>query len=346
MENISQEAFMEQKKLGRQSFRPSRPPVIIGWGSAAGRKEHNGPLGQGFDHLSQDDTFGEKSWEKAESQMQHLALDAALGRAGLHTDDLDFLLAGDLLNQCIGSSFAARTAAVPYLGLYGACSTMGESLALSALLLGSGYGRYAAAVTSSHFCTAERQYRTPLEYGGQRTPTAQWTATAAGAVILTSDGQSGPAVTCVTVGKVVDKGICDANNMGAAMAPAAYDTLRAHFDDTGLTPKDYDLILTGDLGKLGHEIVCDFFARDGVTLSNYDDCGLRLFHREGQDVHCGASGCGCSAGVLCAHLIPGLLAGRWKRILFCPTGALLSPTSTQQGESIPGICHAISLEGV
>jgi stage V sporulation protein AD len=318
---------MENTKLGRQTFRPGTPPVIIGHGSAAGNKEHSGPLGRGFDHTCQDDRFGQESWEKAESQMQQLALDAALKRAGLHTPDLDLLLAGDLLNQCIGSSFAARQAAVPYFGLYGACSTMGESLALAALLLSGGYGQVAAAVTSSHFCSAERQYRNPLEYGSQRTPTAQWTATAAGAVVLAAQGSK------------------DANNMGAAMAPAAYDTLCAHFQDTGRKPDYYDLIVTGDLGKLGWEIVSDFFSQDGNPLSNFSDCGLLLYDSKTQDVHCGGSGCGCSAAVLNGHLIPGLLSGRWKRILFCPTGALLSPTSTQQGESIPGVCHAIALEG-
>ena len=336
---------MENTKLGSQTFRPGSPPIIIGHGSAAGDKESRGPLGRHFDHTCKDDTFGEQSWEKAESQMQQLALDAALKRAGLHTPDLDILLAGDLLNQCIGSSFAARAASVPYFGLYGACSTMGESLALATLLLSGGYGQYAAAVTSSHFCSAERQYRNPLEYGSQRTPTAQWTATAAGAVVLTSGGRKGPAITCVTVGKIVDKGIKDANNMGAAMAPAAYDTLKTHFEDTGRDPDYYDLIVTGDLGRLGWEIVSEFFSKDGTPLSNYNDCGLLLYDSKSQDVHCGASGCGCSASVLNAHLIPGLLAGRWKRILFCPTGALLSPTSTQQGESVPGICHAISIEG-
>ena len=335
---------MENKKLGSQTFCPGTPPAIIGYGSAAGGKEREGPLGPCFDHVSQDDTFGEKSWEKAESKMQSLALDGALKRAGLHTVDLDLLLAGDLLNQCIGSSFAARTAAVPYLGLYGACSTMGESLALAALLLGGGYGRHAAAVTSSHFCSAERQYRNPLEYGSQRTPTAQWTATASGAVVLEAGG-TGPRVPCVTIGKVRDKGIQDANNMGAAMAPAAYDTLKAHFEDTSRSPDYYDLIVTGDLGYLGRQIVTDFFARDGVRLDNYNDCGLILFHRKEQDVHCGASGCGCSAAVLTAYLLPGLEKGLWRRVLFCPTGALLSPTSTMQGESIPGICHAVVLEG-
>ena len=335
---------MEQGKLGTQTFRPGQPPVITGYGSAAGGKEREGPLGLGFDHVSPNDTFGEKSWEQAESRMQALALDSALGRAGLHTVDLDLLLAGDLLNQCIGSSFAARGAGVPYLGLYGACSTMGESLALAALLLGGGYGQHAAAVTSSHFCSAERQYRTPLEYGCQRAPTAQWTATAAGAVVLSTQG-AGTRVTAVTVGRVLDRGITDVGNMGAAMAPAAYDTLRAHFADTGHGPDWYDLIVTGDLGELGHRIVTDLFAQDGVRMDHYNDCGLILFHRKQQDVHAGASGCGCSAAVLTAYLLPGLERGLWRRVLFCPTGALLSPTSTLQGESIPGICHAVVLEG-
>ena len=336
---------MGNQKLGKQTFRPDTAPVIIGHGSAAGKKECEGPLGARFDHTCLDDRFGEKSWEKAESAMQELALDAALKRAGLHTVDLDLLLAGDLLNQCIGSSFAARSATVPFLGLYGACSTMGESLALAALLLAGGCGQFAAAVTSSHFCSAERQYRTPLEYGSQRTPTAQWTATAAGAVVLTARSAQGPRVECVTIGKIKDMGIKDANNMGAAMAPAAYDTLTAHFEDTGRSPDYYDLIVTGDLGRLGHEIVGDFFSGDGMPLSHYDDCGLLLYDQQTQDVHCGGSGCGCSAAVLNALLIPGLLSGQWRRILFCPTGALLSPTSTMQGESIPGVCHAISLEG-
>ena len=333
---------MENTKLGRQTFRPGRPPTIVGHGSSAGYKESQGPLGRHFDHTCKDDAFGEKSWEMAESRMQQLALDAALMRAGLHTPDLDLLLAGDLLNQCIGSSFAARQANVPYLGLYGACSTMGESLALAALLLAGGYGRYAAAVTSSHFCSAERQYRTPLEYGGQRAPTAQWTVTGAGAVVLSREG-AGPYVTHATLGKIVDKGIRDAANMGAAMAPAAYDTLTAHFADTGRSPGDYDLIVTGDLGALGREIVADFFRADGVELPSYDDCGVLIYDAQRQDVHCGGSGCGCSAAVLAGHLLGGMREGRWKRILFCGTGALLSPTSTMQGESIPGICHAVAI---
>ena len=337
---------MENTKLGSQTFRPGRPPTIIGHGSAAGYKESQGPLGRHFDHTCKDDTFGEKSWEMAESQMQQLALDAALKRAGLHTPDLDLLLAGDLLNQCIGSSFAARGQDIPFFGLYGACSTMGEGLALASMTLDGGFGEWAAVVVSSHFCTAERQYRTPLEYGGQRTPTAQWTVTGAGAAILAREGP-GPYVTHCTLGKITDKGITDTNNMGAAMAPAAYATLTAHFQDTGREPDYYDLIVTGDLGKLGRELLLELFRQDGVDLStNHNDCGLMIFDLENQDVHCGGSGCGCSASVLTGYLLNGMREGRWKNILFCPTGALHSPTSAFQGESVPGICHAIAISAV
>jgi stage V sporulation protein AD len=220
---------------------------------------------------------------------------------------------------------------------------MGESMLLGAALLDGGFGRYAAAVTSSHFCSAERQYRTPLQYGAQRTPTAQWTATASGAVILGTEG-TGPKITHATVGKIIDKGITDANNMGAAMAPAAYDTIAAHFQDTGCTPKDYDLIVTGDLGELGSSILEEWFKKDGMELRNHVDCGLLLFDRKNQDVHCGGSGCGCAASVFTGYLLHGLQTGRWKRILFCPTGALLSPTSTMQKESFPSICHALAIQ--
>ncbi|MEG0755804.1 MAG: stage V sporulation protein AD [Oscillospiraceae bacterium] len=334
---------MAAHKIGKQTVYFESPPHILSSAAVGGKKEGEGPLAADFDFLSRDDSFGEKTFEKAESAMQKKALEIALTKAGKTVHDLDFLLAGDLLNQCIGSSFAARGQDVPFLGLYGACSTMGESLAMAAMLVAGGCGELIAAMTSSHFCTAERQYRTPLEYGGQRTPTAQWTATAAGAALVCKTG-GGPRITCATIGKIVDKGLCDANNMGAAMAPAAYDTLRAHFRDTGRTPDYYDLIVTGDLGKLGHEIVEDFFRKDGVMLMNYSDCGLLLFDRERQDVHCGASGCGCAGSVLCGHLLDGMARGRWKKLLFCPTGALLSPTSTQQGESIPAVAHAVAIE--
>ena len=334
---------MANKKLGRQTVALQDPPSVIGSASVVGKKEGEGPLAATFDHISQDDTFGERSWEKAESAMQKLALAAALNKAGLSVSGLDYLLAGDLLNQCIGSGFAVRGQDVPFFGLYGACSTMAESLSLAAMLLDGGYGTKIAAMTSSHFCSAERQYRSPLEYGGQRTPTAQWTVTGSGCVILADQGP-GPYVTHVTTGKIVDKGIKDAANMGAAMAPAAYATIAAHFQDTGRKPSDYDLIVTGDLGQLGRDIVADWFHRDGMDLKNLNDCGTLIYDLEGQDVHCGGSGCGCSAVVLAGMLLNGMAGGRWKRILFCGTGALLSPTSSQQGESIPSICHAVTLD--
>ena len=334
---------MANKKCGRQTVCFEHPPVILASANVVGKKEGEGPLASYFDTISQDDKFGQASWEKAESEMQKGALSAALNKAALSAAELDYLLAGDLLNQCISSSFAARGQDIPFLGLYGACSTMGESLLLASMLLDGGFGRYAAAVTSSHFCSAERQYRTPLQYGGQRPPTAQWTATAAGAVTLGTEGQ-GPRVTHATVGKIVDKGITDANNMGAAMAPAAYDTISTHFQDAGRTPGDYDLIVTGDLGKLGSEILRDIVKKDGMELKHYNDCGLLLFDTEKQDVHCGGSGCGCAASVLTGYLMKGLKSGQWKKILFCPTGALLSPTSTMQGESIPSVCHAVVIE--
>ena len=333
---------MNSKRRGKQTVALTRPPSIAGFASVVGKKEGEGPLAATFDQIGADDTFGETSWEKAESAMQRLALSAALEKAGKAASCLDYILAGDLLNQCIGTGFAVRGTDVPFFGLYGACSTMSESLSLAAMLLDGGFGTLTAAVTSSHFCSAERQYRTPLEYGGQRTPTAQWTVTGAGCVILSREGP-GPYITHVTTGKIVDKGIQDPANMGAAMAPAAYDTIRTHLSDTGRKPSFYDLIVTGDLGKLGHEIVLDFFHRDGVDLNNLVDCGVLIYDLEGQDVHCGGSGCGCSAVVLAGHLLQGMLQGRWKHILFCGTGALLSPTSTMQGESIPAICHAVAI---
>lgn len=333
---------MTTKKLGRQTVALAHPPSVAGHANVVGKKEGEGPLADSFDQINQDDSFGEKTWEKAETAMQKLALSSALDKAGLSASALDYILAGDLLNQCIGSGFAVRGQDVPFFGLYGACSTMAESLSLAALLLDGGFATHAAAMTSSHFCSAERQYRTPLEYGGQRTPTAQWTVTGAGCVILSREGP-GPYITHVTTGKIVDKGIQDANNMGAAMAPAAYDTIQAHFRDTGRRPSDYDLIVTGDLGSLGKEILLDLFHRDGIEFKNLEDCGVLIYDAQTQDVHCGGSGCGCSAAVLTSFLLNGMKQGRWRRLLFCGTGALLSPTSTLQGESIPSICHAVAI---
>ena len=307
-----------------------------------GQKEGAGPLGPYFDVVAQDDSLGQPSWERAERLMQQQALSLALDRAGPGAPQPDWLFAGDLLNQCIGASYAARAHGLPYFGLYGACSTLGEGLCLAAMTLDGGFGQRAGVVVSSHFCTAERQYRTPLEYGGQRTPTAQWTATAAGAVILSRSGR-GPKITHVTVGRVVDLGVKDANNMGAAMAPAACDTIAAHLQDTGRSPDFYDLIVTGDLGRLGSQLLLELLERRGVVLENHTDCGCLLFDQKRQDVHCGGSGCGCSAAVFTGYLLTGLTEGRWKNLLFCPTGALHSPVATAQGESIPGICHAVAL---
>lgn len=333
-----------QTRLGRQTAALERPGVILSSAAVGGRQESEGPLAPYFDHLCTDSFFGEKTWEKAESAMQKLALSKAMEKATLSPEDLDYVLAGDLLNQCIGTSFGLRDFHIPFFGLYGACSTMGESLALGALLIAGGAAEKVGAMTSSHFCTAERQYRMPVPYGNQRTPTAQWTATAAGCVILGSEGK-GPKITVVTCGKIVDKGVTDVNNMGAAMAPAAYDSLHAHFQATGTGPKDYDAVFTGDLGVLGHQIVVDLFAEDKVDLSeNYYDCGMLLYDVQKQDMHAGASGCGCSASVLCGYILRQMEEGKWKKVLFAPTGALLSPTSSFQGESIPGICHAVTIE--
>ena len=334
---------MESAHRGKRSIEFSERPAIISFASVAGKKEAHGPLANTFDVVSEDTTFGEKTWEKAETRMQKTALQLALDKAGLAEKDLDAAFVGDLLNQCVGSSFTLRATDVPTFGLYGACSTMAESLLLAGMSISGGFCRRALALTSSHFASSERQYRFPLGYGGQRTPTAQWTVTGAGAVILGQSGE-GPFLRAGTIGTIVDRGIKDANNMGAAMAPAAFETLRAHFDDLSLAPEDYDLIVTGDLGKLGHEIVIDLFSRQGVQLgSRYLDCGMMIFDLEGQDVHCGGSGCGCSASVLCGHLLSKMRRRELKRLLFCGTGALLSPLTTQQGESIPAVCHAVSI---
>ena len=334
---------MNHKRLGKRTIALAHPPSVLSFAAVGGKFEGKGPLASFFDELNDDAFWGEKTWEKAESTMQQHALQQALDKAKLKPGDLDHIFAGDLLNQCIGSAFGLREFGIPFYGLYGACSTMGESLSLAALLIDGGFADKCAALTSSHFCTAERQYRMPVPYGSQRPPTAQWTATASGCTILSSGGP-GPYITHVTCGKIVDKGITDANNMGAAMAPAAYDTLSAFFRDTGTTPADYDLVLTGDLGALGSDILRDFFARDGLDMgTHYQDCGLLLYDRAQQDMHAGASGCGCSAAVLNGYLLRELRRGKWQRILFAPTGALLSPTSSFQGESIPGICHAVCI---
>ena len=332
------------KKLGRQTVMLPSRPGFAATAAVVGKKEGEGPLKGCFDHISEDSYFGQSSWEKAEIHMLRHCFQIACGKAKLPYTGLDYVLSGDLLNQCISSAFAMKDCNVPYFGMYGACSTMAESLALGAMLVDGGFAQYVCAMTGSHFCTAERQYRFPLEYGGQRPPTAQWTVTGAGAAIL-QQGGNGARISHVTTGKIVDAGINDANNMGSAMAPAAYDTLTAHFQDTGRSPDYYDAIFTGDLGALGHDILEALFMQDGIKLGvRYMDCGVLMYDLATQGVFSGGSGCGCSASVLCGHIVPAMERGVWKKVLFAATGALMSPTSSQQGDSIPGICHAVAIE--
>ncbi len=320
------------------------PVYVQTWGTAVGKKEQAGPLGGCFDCVGRDNRFGQKTWEQAERRMIGLACEAALSKADLSPADLGCALGGDLLNQCISTGYAMRELGVPYLGLYGACSTMAESLLLGSVLVEAGAANRALCLASSHFCSAERQYRFPLEYGGQRPPTAQWTATACGAAVVTCE-KSPVAVTAATLGRIYDPGVTDSANMGAAMAQSAYETLRTYFRDSGTAPEDFDLVLTGDLAAIGAGVVRELFRRDGVELGQrYQDCGMLLFD-DTQDVHAGASGCGCSAAVLCGRILPDLAEGKLKRVLFCGTGALMSPVSANQGDSIPGICHLVRLEG-
>lgn len=330
---------------GKQSFLLPYPPVITAWANVAGKKESEGPLASYFDYTSQDTLFGEKSWEQAEKRMQQLALDILAQKSKIPKEQFSLVYSGDLLNQCIGSSFSLNNTGIPHLGLYGACSTMSESLLLAAMTVSGGYFDRVAAMTSSHFASSERQYRFPLGYGGQRSPTAQWTVTGAGAALVCAQGQ-GPRIHSCTVGAVMELGIQDAGNMGAAMAPAAWSTIRAHLEDMKLQPEDYDLIVTGDLGAVGKAALLALAKRGGTNLENrLIDCGTLVFDAQRQDVHAGGSGCGCSAITLCGYLLDMVNTGKYKRILFCGTGALLSPTSTQQGLSIPGVCHAVSIWG-
>ena len=330
------------KRFGKQTISFSNCPNIIGNYSIVGQKEGNGNIKEYFDYVLKDDLFGEKTFEKAERKMIEHAILNALDGAGLRTKDLDLLICGDLLNQIISSSFAAREFDVTFLGLYGACSTMAEALAVGCSYIDGGYFDNVACATGSHFSTVERQYRFPLELGNQRPPVSQWTVTGAGCTVL-GNKKTNKKIVNATFGKVTDFGIGDVNNMGAAMAPAAADTIAAHFQDTGRTPTDYDLVVTGDLGALGSELMLELLRQQGFTLSNHLDCGCLIFDPAKQDVHCGGSGCGCCASVLTGYLLPGLAAGKWKKILFCPTGALHSPTACCQGESIPGICHALAI---
>ena len=321
-------------------------PRIIGSYSIAGKKEFEGPIGKLIDHIFDDCHFKEKTHEQAEQKMFEHAIKGAIKDAKLKPSDVDMMMAGDLLNQIISSSFAARSFDMMFVGLYGACSTVALSLAMGALLTDGGYAKNVVAIAGSHFATAERQYRTPLELGNQRSPLSQWTVTGAGACVISGDKKEDkdPRITCATFGKVVDWGVKDVNNMGAAMAPAAAHTLKAHFHDTKRTPADYDAIFTGDLGKLGENILRDLMADAGYPLNHvYSDCG-RIIFSEKQNLNQGGSGCGCSAVVLNSYIIDKLRKGEYKRILFVATGALLSPVSSYQGNTVPGIAHAVVIE--
>lgn len=339
---------MSNKRIGMQTINLPSKPYIIGNAAIVGKKEGEGPLGEHFDKVIEDEMNGQESFELAEKSLYLEAIDTCLQKAGIQADSIQFLLGGDLLNQIITASYAARDLAVPFIGLYGACSTMSESLGLGSMLVDGGHASHVLCAASSHFCTAERQYRFPLEFGSQRTPTAQWTVTGAGATLISSAPGRHPLARVVQIcfGRVVDLGIKDANNMGAAMAPAAADTLCALFRDTKTTAKDYDLILTGDLGKVGHDLLLKLMQEHGMPLDDqhYTDCGLEIFDRESQDMHAGGSGCGCSAAVFNGFYLPLMAQGKYRRLVLMATGALMSPTSSQQGESIPSIAHAIVLE--
>ena len=332
------------KKHGAHSYvLPSRPR-IRSYASIAGQKEASGPLGHTFDETFTDDTLGQKSWERAEAKMLERAADLALSKAKVYADGVDVFLGGDLLNQIVSSGYTARQLGIPFLGLYGACSTMAESLLLGAMLIDGGFADTALCATCSHFSTAERQYRFPLELGNQRTPTAQWTVTGAGATLLGRESPLPLCVESVTIGSVWDLKQTDANNMGAAMAPAAMQTLKSHLDDLHRIPEDYDLIVTGDLGRVGYDLMKLLCRKEGIELDQrYIDCGCEIFDVS-QDVHSGGSGCGCSAVSLNGWLLGRMLKGEIRKMLFLATGALMSPTMSQQGESIPGVAHAVSLE--
>ncbi|MBQ9981945.1 MAG: stage V sporulation protein AD [Oscillospiraceae bacterium] len=332
-----------KENIKRAIFRYSSPPSIKAFSSVAGKKESQGPIGEYFDECCEDSYFGEETWEKAESRLQKTAVQIALKKAGLDASSIDILFAGDLINQCTGSTYGLRDFNIPFLGIYGACSTMAQGLLFSSICVNGGYAGYSLNVTSSHFSTAERQFRFPLSYGGQRTPSSQWTCTASGAVIL-SDEKHAPFIIGGAAGKITDFEIKDANNMGAAMAPAAADTIKRYLDSTKTAPEDYDFIITGDLGTVGSKLLYDLLGAEGTDIRKvHKDCGVMIFDGYRQDTHAGGSGCGCSASVLCGYFLPMLLRKEINNILFAATGALMSPMLVQQGESIPCISHLVHI---
>ena len=342
---------MNQMK-GKQSIQFEKAPYLIAAASIVGSKEGEGPLGMFFDRVSEDPEFGENTWEKAESQMQKEAVQMLLEKAGLMPENIRYLFSGDLLGQLTATSFGAGGMNIPMFGLYGACSTSGESLALAAMAVSAGYADTAMALTSSHFASAEKQFRYPLEYANQRPLAATWTVTGSGAFLVSEKKKNGHnkrfehiKITGITGGKVVDFGIKDSMNMGACMAPAACDTIYQNLEDFGRRPEDYDKIITGDLGYVGQKILIDLLNEKGCCIQNqHMDCGIEIFDAKTQDTHSGGSGCGCSAVVLASYILPKIEKGKWKRVLFVPTGAMLSTVSFNEGQSVPGIAYGVVLE--
>ena len=331
-------------KIGLQTIKFDNPITILATASIVGPKEGDGPLSKYFDQCLEDEFWGEKTWEKAESKIIRETVNLAITKSGLPAKDIDFCFAGDLLNQCISSSFGLRELNIPYFGIFGACSTFIEGLCLGSVFLDGNAGTNILCATSSHFCSAEKQFRFPLELGNQRPPSAQWTVTGSGAAVISKNGQ-GPFITHITPGKIIDMGIKDANNMGAAMAPAAVDTIFTHFKDTGRNPSYYDAIITGDLGYIGKEIVIDLLKSKGYNIaSNYNDCGVMIFDKSEQDTHSGGSGCACIATTFSGYIFNMLKTKKYKKVLLVATGALTNATTSQQGESIPGIAHAVAVE--
>lgn len=332
------------KRIGKQTVVLKSKPKIISTTSVVGPKEGEGPLKNYFDIILENDLNGEKSYEKAETSILSQSIRETILKSNLTEEDINYIISGDLLNQLTATNFAIRDLAIPFLGIYGACSTMAEAIGIASMLVDGGFADYTIAATSSHFSSAERQFRVPLEMGSQRAPSAQWTVTGAGSMIIGSKGNF-PYIKYVTTGKIKDYGVKDATNMGAAMAPAAVDTIKQHFEDTGRNPEDYDIIATGDLGSIGRKITQELIGEYNYTLGkNYIDCGEEIFDHDRQKTKAGGSGCGCSAVVSSGFLYKNLLEGKFKKVLLVSTGALMSTTSSLQGESIPGIAHAVSIE--
>ncbi|MCL2421976.1 MAG: stage V sporulation protein AD [Defluviitaleaceae bacterium] len=337
---------MMDKQCGAQSIRFTNPPVILASAAVVGPKEGEGPLAKYFDRISSDILFGQDSWEKAESEMVRQGISLAVQNANLTLEQIRYILAGDLLNQGTGSTFGVRSLGRPFFGLFGACSTMGEAMSLGAVLVDGGYADYVVSAASSHFCGAEKTFRFPLELGSQRAPTASWTVTGDGAVVLAKAGD-GPRITAATTGKIVDMGIKDVNNMGAAMAPAAADVMMAHFKDFGIQPDYYDQIVTGDLGHVGSALLVQLMQKESYDISQrHTDCGIEIYDAEKQNTLAGGSGCGCSAVTLAGYLLHRLRKKEINKLLFIPTGALHSVVTAQQGETIPGMAHAVAIENL